>query len=142
MHNAMCACRQADNMNLHWSMRGEAALELEKRDEVVVYMPGQPLDLRAAACMFNLDPADPLRVWQASGKVVGIPTTAQIALKDMCNRTGQDGSDARPFLLQGRPAQGKHSAPPHLPFSGAATQYICHSHPPGAPPGGGGGGWD
>ena len=89
-------------------MRWEAAPEPEKRDEAVMHTQGQPLDLRAAACMFDLDSAAPLRVWQASGIVVGIPTAAQIALEDMRTRTGQAGDHARPFLLQGRPAQGKH----------------------------------
>ena len=95
-------------MNIHWSMRWEAAPEPEKRDEAVMHTPGQPLDLRAAACMFDLDFAAPLRVWQASGMVTGIPTAAEIALESMRTRTGQAGDHARPFLLQGRPAQGKH----------------------------------
>ncbi|KAK9862971.1 hypothetical protein WJX84_010196 [Apatococcus fuscideae] len=99
--------RRADKMELHWSMRWEAALA--PRNEVLRHTPGQPLDLRAAAYMFELDPAAPLRVWQASGTVISIPTTAQMALEEMCTRTGQAGDDARPFLLQARPKQGKQS---------------------------------
>ncbi|KAK9841523.1 hypothetical protein WJX74_007210 [Apatococcus lobatus] len=101
--------RRADKMELHWSMRWEAALA--PRNEVLRHTPGQPLDLRAAAYMFELDPAAPLRVWQASGTVISIPTTAQMALEEMCTRTGQAGDDARPFLLQARPKQGANKQP-------------------------------
>ncbi|KAK9863953.1 hypothetical protein WJX84_001466 [Apatococcus fuscideae] len=56
--------------------------------------------------MFDLDPKLQLRVQQASGVVIGIPTAAQITLETMRIRTGQTGTSASPFLLQGRLAQG------------------------------------
>ena len=109
-------------MDVYWSMYWEPALQ--PRQGAVMQMPGQPLDLIAFADMFDLDPKLQLRVQQASGVVIGIPTAAQITLETMRIRTGQTGTSASPFLLQGRLAQGKHRAPLHL-IGQIAWHALC-----------------
>ncbi len=95
--------------SVYWRMCWEPPeAPLEERNEGVLHTLGQPLDLRATACMFGLPPDGPLCVWQASGAVLGIPTSTKISREEMRTRTGQLGSDAKPFLLEGRAARGKH----------------------------------
>ncbi len=90
---------------MHWEGGSET------RDGAVMHTPGQPLDLTAVAAIFGSAYKTHLLVKQASGVVLTISTTAEITLEDMCKWTDQTSDPANPFLLQERPAQGKHTTP-------------------------------